>query len=98
MRTVLCVIGALSLAGCQATPEEQKQDVDALQSRVPAGCTLEVLGRPRIEGTTHRATVFFVRCDNATTETTSTSEVQQEGKTTVTVENTVFEIKAVPKP
>lgn len=98
MRVILCAFGAFALTGCQATVEEQNADVDSLQGRVPAGCTLEILGRPRIEGTTHRATVFYVRCDAAQTATTSTSEVQQEGKTTVTVENTVFEIKAVPKP
>ncbi len=84
MKKVLVIFGLVfGLAACDAGPEEQKFDMEKVQSVLPEGCTLHYAGTVRVEGfpTDRPSRVFVTTCGN--TVTTSQTNSRQNGKTTV---------------
>jgi hypothetical protein len=75
------IIGlALALGACAATPEEQASSMEAVQSKLPEGCTLTYAGNAEVAGSRYPSRIFFVKCGDVTT-ISETHNVTQ-GKTT----------------
>ena len=90
MKKFVVLVSAFALAGCidRATVQEQKADIETIQSTLPSGCTLHYAGEVRVEGYRENrpSRVFVTVCGN--TVTTSETHTVQQGKATVD-ENTV---------
>ena len=69
---------ALALAGCGASPEEERASIERAQHQLPEGCVLIYAGEVEITGSVHPSRIFGVKCGNTVTTTVNT--VVPEGK------------------
>jgi len=78
MKYGIVALAALALAGCGASPEEQSESLDRVQSKLPDGCTVGYAGDVSVAGSTRESRVFYVVCGK--TVTVSETHTEQEGK------------------
>ena len=80
----MIVVAGLSLAACDATIDDQRSDIQHVETQLPKGCELSYLGRVRTEGDNHSSRVFLTKCDDRLVTTTSETHERQSGKTLIT--------------
>ncbi len=75
------MVAATALTACYASSQEQAQDMNAVQARLPENCQLTFAGRVRVEGSVHPSRIFYTVCGDTTT--VSETHAVTNGKATI---------------